>query len=398
MKTIIVILLMSINLGVFGISPLKNETLLNHLINVNKEWINYANLVPCENISFETDIDRIQEHLFLVIKNLKKTKNNFSAEQNQKRFRLLNDLEKYAVKKVFPINLYHKVRTPYFIDHLGTHCAVGYLMQQSGYENLAQKISLSENYEYIRNIKTLGVKEWAQEHGFTLEELAWIQPGYQVPAEYSTIDGTTNGPVTNIEPFSLIDSIYGLMFSGSFTELKGLPCLNIGYYQNNQLSCFGNGLDGKINDIVTNYGIYASGKIFFENEFYHAANFDGSSWNMIKIPNAIEAEGVCVNSYKWGNPTKFLDVILFFENENKSEIWSIDTLMNYSKKAEINGKVFDINIDNTSTLVGHFDSVFIFNNNQIVDTINCINIISYSTNYIFNNTISGPVSDTIKTI
>lgn len=393
MKTTIVLLLISVNLAVFAISPSKKENLYKHLVEVNKEWVKYANLVPQENISFENDLERIQKHLFLVIENFKKTKNEFSLEQNQERLNLLNVLEKYAEKKVFPINLYHKERRPYFIDHLGTHCAVGYLMQQSGYEDLARKISASENYEYLRNIKTAGVKEWASEHGFSLDELALIQPGYQVDSEYSTIDGTTNGPVTNIE-----QSGAGLLFSGSFTELKGLPCLNIGYYQDNQLSCFGNGLDGKINDLVTYYGIYVAGKLPFENENFHLAYFENNQWNRFKIPNAENAEGVVVNTKHNFNSSKLFDLVLFYEIENKSEIWSVDTLMNYKKRAQFNGRVYDVNMDYTSTLVGQFDSVFIFNNNQIVDTLTCNNIISYSSNYVFNNSISGSVSETIKTV
>lgn len=398
MKTICFISLLFMGFSVFAINPKKQENLVDHLSIVNKEWLKHQDLLKVKKVSFVDDNQRIQRHLTEVIQILRSKKHDFDAKALDKRRLLLDDLEIYAKRQVFPINLYHKERRPYFIDHLGTHCAVGYMMLMSGNENLAQRISTKENYAYIRDIQTNGVEEWAENHGFTVDELAWIQPGYMLPSSYAMIDGTTNGPVTNIENFYIPDSIYGLLFTGSFTELKGLPCLNIGYYQNNQLSCFGNGLDGKINDLSTNYGIYVSGRFPFENEFYHVAHFDGSNWNLIQIPNAEFAEGVCVKPSNWWNSLHKLDVVLFFENENKSEVWSIDTLMNYTKKAELNGRVFDINMHNNSVLVGHFDSVYVYNNNQIIDTLSCENIISYSTNYVFNNNISGPVSDTIKTV
>ena len=44
----------------------------------------------------------------------------------EKRHDLLASLEEYAGQQVFPQNIYHAHRQPYFIDHKGTHCAVGH--------------------------------------------------------------------------------------------------------------------------------------------------------------------------------------------------------------------------------------------------------------------------------
>ena len=42
-------------------------------------------------------------------------------------------------------------------------------MRMSGFNDLAQNISQEHNYDYIADIKTIGVPEWAQNHGFLLE-------------------------------------------------------------------------------------------------------------------------------------------------------------------------------------------------------------------------------------
>ena len=47
-------------------------------------------------------------------------------------------LKNYAAAKVFPQNSYYVNCQPYFIDHCGVHCAVGYLIKVSGHEALAE--------------------------------------------------------------------------------------------------------------------------------------------------------------------------------------------------------------------------------------------------------------------
>jgi hypothetical protein len=84
----------------------------------------------------------------------------------------------YRARGVFPHN--HRIfgRTPEFIDARGVPCAVGFLMQQSGYGDLAADISHNDNNVYIETIKDGPAFEWMLHSGLTQEECAYIQPSY----------------------------------------------------------------------------------------------------------------------------------------------------------------------------------------------------------------------------
>jgi hypothetical protein len=96
----------------------------------------------------------ISAHLMLVEYTLKsRDVSHLTAIQRNNRAQLIEKLNAYWKAGIFPINDYLPYKSPVFIDRIGTHCAVGYLMQQSGSEELARKID-----EYaVRNyaVKTL---------------------------------------------------------------------------------------------------------------------------------------------------------------------------------------------------------------------------------------------------
>ena len=243
-----------------------------HLSEVNAEWTHQPNLAPLEEVHFENDIQRIHYHLDWVVQNLRKQPlSDLSPDQQQNRLRLIDTLEAYAANEVFPQNIYHLQRRPYFIDHRGVHCAVGYLMKASGHGDLAQRISLEQNYAYVREIRTEGVAEWADDHGFSLDELAWIQPGYAPSTPISTIGTGTNGPVLTMAP-DFYDG--GFVFAGDFTVLDGSPCDGVGYYRDGDLTCLP-GLRGCLGFGVSrsNAGFLRSGKeIFREIASYFEEN------------------------------------------------------------------------------------------------------------------------------
>ena len=114
-----------------------------------------------------------------------KQKNTPNLSENQKanRAKCLNILNDYWKKGTFPINRYHSERTPYFIDHKNTACAVGQLIRETGYHELAKKIQKENNYDYIFELvnKYPEIKVWSDQYGFEVEELAWIQPCYCSP-------------------------------------------------------------------------------------------------------------------------------------------------------------------------------------------------------------------------
>ncbi|MFK7755860.1 MAG: hypothetical protein AB8B53_02885 [Flavobacteriales bacterium] len=155
-----------------------------NLSKINSEWslIETAFRVEVDFNSL-TEQQKIQLHLELVEKILgDKNTDHLSSDQRIKRQQCLSILNAYWNQGVFPINLYHPERTPYFIDHLGTHCAVGHLIAQSGHGQLADLIHKENNYGYLYDLAEhySDIQIWAETHGFTLQELAWIQPGYVI--------------------------------------------------------------------------------------------------------------------------------------------------------------------------------------------------------------------------
>ena len=71
-----------------------------------------------------------------------------------------------------------------FIDDEGTICAVGYLIQQTTNPELPRRIAKAHHYDFIEDIAAAmpEVAEWVASSGFTLDEIAHIQPAYSEPA------------------------------------------------------------------------------------------------------------------------------------------------------------------------------------------------------------------------
>lgn len=158
-------------------------TVYGQLCLLNKEWLNNKIDVPLlyETVLIKTDQELIQLHLSLVETTLRsKDVFHLTREQRKKRSECLDILSVYWQRGVFPVNLYHSERTPYFIDHLGTACAVGHLVIETGYGNFAKQIQNENNYGYIHDLNKQYpvLSEWAFIHGFSMDELAWIQPTY----------------------------------------------------------------------------------------------------------------------------------------------------------------------------------------------------------------------------
>jgi hypothetical protein len=156
-------------------------TVQEQLENLNKYWENknIDDPVLKERTPLTNDVSLIQMHLSLVEKTLRnKSVDDLSITQRQNRQSCLDILHNYWTKGVFPKNLYHNKRTPYFIDDFGTACAVGQLVISTGSADFAKKISNENNYGYIENMNAPELYTWANKYGFTIDELAWIQPTY----------------------------------------------------------------------------------------------------------------------------------------------------------------------------------------------------------------------------
>lgn len=394
-KTVLTLLFIGLSLSLSAINSHSSNSYFDHLSEINAEWQYHKEVAPKGTISFDSDLDRIQLHLNLAIQHLQTNiPANFNSDQISNRLNLLEKLQDYADKKVFPINKYHSVRTPYFVDHLGTNCAVGQMIYVSGHEDLVAKISKEHNYDYIRNIRTEGLVEWANEFGFTVDELKWIQPGYNPPQTIDQIKKGANGTVKKVIRNQFDE---GLLIVGDFTELDSLPCMGIGTYRNNHLSCLGNGIEGKINDVlVYPTRVFVVGEFMHNGQIYPVAKYDGN-WTYIEIPNRIGAIGSVV--YK-GEYEHYLEVVISHDNApHQQEIWHLFNDNTWEKQAGVNGFIADITSQGFNRVYGgHFDTVFLndeFTNTQYAVAVNNLVIRNYD-NLWFG--IGANVSDTVKVV
>ncbi|AEV31852.1 hypothetical protein Oweho_0839 [Owenweeksia hongkongensis DSM 17368] len=396
-KTILLTIFMSLSLSIYAHNHNQTTTYFSHLSEINKEWLNHKEVSPKGNISFNSDADRIQLHLNLVVKYLTSNRaSNLNSTQLANRASMLAELQKYIDKKVFPVNKYHSARQPYFVDDIGTNCAVGQMIYISGYEHLVSKISEEHNYDYIQDIKTEGLTEWANEFGFTIDELKWIQPGYPPSAKIEQVLGGTNGSVNKLE-YNFYNG--SLTIAGEFTELNNLPCLNVGFYHNNQLACLGTGVDGIIYDVIHESGaVYVFGDLNHNGETYPGAKYDGSTWSYIEIPNRDGA--MCTSAHSAGIGHLLEMAINHDSIPGHQEIWHFLNDSTWEKKAKVKGTILDILASSYGRVhVGHLDTVMVYNSNSIVDTTLTVNNVLINTNY--SNIwygIGSSVSDTVNAV
>lgn len=325
----------------------ENLDAYKHLFEVNKEWTHFKEAAPAQKINFRNDTKRIRFHLETVIRYLSQLAPiEKTVAAQAKRLELLTELKSYAEQEVFPQNIYHTNRQPYFIDYKGTHCAVGYLMKVSGAGDLAIEISKEHNYDYLPNIKTEGVLDWATEHGFSLKELALIQPAYTPSKRFEELGKGINGSVTKM--FQTWDKLY---IVGDFDLLDSLPCLNIGVYEMGQLSCLGNGIDGKVNGVTYTYSsqmVVVVGDLISGGSHYPIATYEtATGWTFHSIPGRANAEGVHIV----GN--NYLNIAIKDPSVVGTEIWENST-GGWQPHYTFHGAVLDMS---SNWYVGLFDSL-----------------------------------------
>jgi len=155
-------------------------TFYEQLCAFNFNWKKYSMIAPKgEARTFRTDAEYVQAHLSCVIPILRNNPaSELTGEQQSTRNSLIALLDEYRCAGRFPLNHYRTERIPVFIDEHGTHCAVGYLMMMSGHDDLARRISRTDNYVWVKDIKDPEALAWQQYSGFTSEELKLIQGAY----------------------------------------------------------------------------------------------------------------------------------------------------------------------------------------------------------------------------
>ena len=127
-------------------------------------------------------VERIQLHLKYVDGELAGANtDNLTNEQKQRRALVISKLNQYRLDGRFPQHnkrLGERKSLPRFIDHEGTYCAVGHLMAETGYTTLAQEINNDFEYEFVENMDSSALLQWADAHGLSTRDCAMIQPVY----------------------------------------------------------------------------------------------------------------------------------------------------------------------------------------------------------------------------
>jgi hypothetical protein len=132
---------------------------------------------------YSDELTRVKTHLMYAENKLReRTPEGLSEQQKKNRETVLNHLRDYWSNGVFPNNFdYPDERRPCFIDRNGAICAVGYLVEKTAGIDLARQINEKHQYDFLADMNEPALAAWAEEHGFTIEECAMIQPTYGPP-------------------------------------------------------------------------------------------------------------------------------------------------------------------------------------------------------------------------
>lgn len=362
------LILLSLNLSA-ELNPTVEDKAIRHLMEVNKHWENHESQIPTSIVRFQDDESRIQLHLLSLIEILKNTtQTQHTPEQLSRRHSLLEELTEYAKAKIFPVNRYHSIRQPYFIDVDDRFCAVGFMLKVSGNEHVAREIQSHQNYDFLADIVHESLPKWAFENGFQMDELAWIQPTYAPQNTFETIGTGTNGEVTKIETHQ--QKVY---FIGNFTELNDEPCKGIGTYANGSAQCVLDGVEGTISDlfILSNGQLWLAGAFTHDGEQYQLARLENNEWQYVSIPQRPVSFG---KRFFFSSMNTFC---LILENNENHEMWCSQNFENWTHRLTLNGPVHTTHFQIPYTyLAGKFTHVTVHYGTDSIQEFNTNNLLS----------------------
>jgi hypothetical protein len=196
--------------------------LYEQLCEVNQEWRKYRPLA--ETLGLPA-LPTIQEEQELLVRHIQllgqifatRFVENLTYTQRQARQQHLKVLEAYWKRRDCPHNYYLPYRNPVFIDHEGRYCAVGYLMLKSGKQTFCEAVQKTNNFVFIRQIEHPEFHAWQQESGLSIDELAWIQPGYAPEVRF--IDWDKREALGKLHKF---DSLTSMSIYNPFYDMRDM--------------------------------------------------------------------------------------------------------------------------------------------------------------------------------
>jgi hypothetical protein len=255
------------------------------MIEVNKEWLNQEDVnisLSSEEMGLTDDYALIKTHLMLVEQTLRKRAvEHLNPLQQANREELLNALHAYWQSEAFPINTQLSYRNPVFIDESNNYCAVGHLIKSSGNDHIAKRIAASTNFAFVKAINEPALLSWAEEAGFTVDELAWIQPSYPPQTQLQSMGDGTNGSV-----YDVVSTADGqIIVAGKFTKAGGGEVSNIAAWVSGfagfTWTDFNEGVNGTVKSLLLH-----ENDLYVGGQFTKAGNvnvnnitkWDGESW------------------------------------------------------------------------------------------------------------------------
>ena len=372
-----------------GLSPNQECPLIDHLIEINKEWLKYdqSSIDLMQSTRFQNDEERIQLHLQLVSQILTLRDNShLSTQQIENRTKQIDVLTAYYKAGLFPKNTGHTHRQPYFVDDFGNACAVGYLVLQDGQKDFVQKIQSENNFAYIHEMDYPELGAWARINGFTKDELAWIQPGYQPQGRPFTSVGNDGGVEGEIIVMKADENDEMLYMGGNFSAVDGVEANNIIAWDGSSWHTFGEGVVGTINAID-----FYDGDLIIAGDFHLAndenaqniAQWNGDEWIALQngdMEGSIYDIAVFASTLYIGGdfqkinelPKRTFARYAFWQGEWKNDFSYYDSgnTINIPHAMEVNGKVTALEIVGTNILVGgDFDSTAPIVNNSNVNQV-----------------------------
>lgn len=263
-----------------------NKPVFEKLCEVNKCWTEQHDISKLAYPEYANYGERewIAIHLQLVEQTLRERNTDYlTATQRANRLVALDHLNQYWHSGAFPINDIFAHRQPIFIDKYDNFCAVGYLVKATGYEPISRKIAANTNYAYVREMDYPELNQWAKEYGFTIDELAWIQPGYPPACFAGPIGYGTDGEVFELYVDRTGQKLY---VGGVFTNVDStITANNIAYItENNDVytwHALGKGVNGKVNAIEEYKGrLFVAGSFTMagDSSVNNVAYWDGNNW------------------------------------------------------------------------------------------------------------------------
>ncbi|HET6681875.1 MAG TPA: hypothetical protein VFG84_11780 [Gemmatimonadaceae bacterium] len=140
---------------------------------------------PAAWATFErAEVARVRAHLARVETELRSADvSRLSPAQRTARSHHIDVLHDYREAGVFPHNhTAAKDYTPVFVDEHGTHCAVGFLIAESGRDDIVSRIASTRNHATVPELADdPALVAWLDASGLSLAEATRIQPAYNLP-------------------------------------------------------------------------------------------------------------------------------------------------------------------------------------------------------------------------